>query len=219
MTKRQPIKVKICGITDPASAHAAVEFGAAYLGFISFPASPRHLTLDAAKVLAAGLPPLSKAHRVGVFVDASAGHIARFAGALELTHIQCHGKEDADQIQRIKALTGLKVIKSVTVKSAADLDKLTALADVADMLLLDAPPPKGSDLPGGNGVTVNWDLLNGLNLPCPWFLAGGLRADTVQTAVEKSGASLLDLSSGVESAPGVKDVALIRSLLSQIHSL
>lgn len=211
-----PIKVKICGITEENAALIASENSAAFLGFVSFEKSPRHLTINAAKNLEPLLP--DGPDRVGVFVNASAAHIALFADALKLDYAQLHGSETLEDIRIIKKLTGLKIIKALPLSSEKDLETAAAFYDCVDALLFDAPPPEGSSLPGGNHTAFDWKLLQHFACPVPWFLAGGLTPENVAAAIDCSGAAYLDVSSGVESAPGIKDPDKITNFLQAAHS-
>lgn len=205
------VNVKICGLSTPETVAAASEAGAAYLGFMFFDPSPRNLTIDAAKQLALSVP--AGPERVGVFVNASDTLIASAIEALDLTWLQLHGKETPEEIERIKSLTGKKVMKAIGVAEPTDLVSAKPYFEVADAMLFDAKPPKGSVLPGGNAVSFQWDLMQGAELPETWMLAGGLTPHNLIDAVKLSQACILDVSSGVESAPGVKSKSLIEAFL------
>lgn len=204
---------KICGVTTPDAFRAAVEDGAAFVGLVSFPASPRHLTVDEMVAL---LDQAGRAVPVVVLtVDADDAHLAEIADRVRPDFIQLHGTETPARAVQVRAITGAGIIKALPVTSPDDVQAATAWAEAADHLLFDARPPKGADRPGGLGHTFDWSLLVGLELERPWFLAGGLTLDTVAEAIERTGAPLVDVSSGVESAPGVKDIGLIRAFLDQ----
>lgn len=203
--------VKICGLTTAAAVEAAAQAGAAYGGFVSFPKSPRHLELDAIAALAAGAPP--SLCRVALSVNASDDHLAALVAA-GVDMLQLHGAESPERVSEIRARFGLPVMKAVGVASPGDLPALDEYAAVADQLLVDAKPAPGARLPGGMGVPFDWRLIAGRDWSVPWMLAGGLTPDNVAEAVRLTGARQVDVSSGVESAPGVKDPALIRAFVA-----
>lgn len=205
------IDVKICGISDAAHAHAAAMHGATWLGFIFFPPSPRNLSLEAARKLAQQLPVGPK--RVGVFVDATDDLMMGAVEALSLDAVQLHGSETPADAARIKKLLGVKVIKAIAVNAKEDIEKADPFLPYVDRILFDAKPPEGSALPGGNATSFPWQILGGTQLPYKWMLAGGLTADNAAEAVASSGATALDVSSGVETAPGKKSSAAIQHFL------
>ncbi|MCG6110860.1 MAG: phosphoribosylanthranilate isomerase [Paracoccus sp.] len=205
-------EVKICGLREPEHVAAAVEAGARFLGFVFFPKSPRAVTPQQAARLVADVPP--GVARVGLFVDPSDALLSKVLATGALDVIQLHGHESAARVAEVKALSGLPVMKALGLSGPDDLAQLVDYGVVADMLLVDAKPPKGADLPGGNGLAFDWRLLVGRRWLRPWMLAGGLTPDNVAEAVRLTGAPVVDVSSGVESAPGVKDVALIRAFVA-----
>ncbi len=205
------IDVKICGISDAAHAHAAAMHGATWLGFIFFPPSPRNLSLEAARKLAQQLPQGPK--RVGVFVNAADDLLLGAVEALSLDAVQLHGNETPDGAARIKKLLDVKVMKAIAISTEEDLSKADPFLPHVDRILFDAKPPKGSVLPGGNAVSFPWQILGHKQLPYKWMLAGGLTADNAAEAVAVSGATALDVSSGVETAPGKKSSASIQHFL------
>ncbi len=205
------VDVKICGLTTGETAQAAADAGAAYLGFMFFEPSPRHLTFTAAKNLSQELP--TGPERVGVFVDAADSFIDQAIEALDLTWLQLHGQESPEDIAHHKARTGLKVMKAVGVSARADVTAAAPFFDIADAMLFDAKPPKGAAMPGGNAVSFPWEIMRDAPLPPTWMLAGGLKPDTVAEAVKMSRAHILDVSSGVESSVGVKSINLIQAFL------
>lgn len=207
------VSVKICGLTQPESVDAAVKAGARYLGFVFFPKSPRHVSATQAAALAADVP-LGIA-RVGLFVNPDDALLESTLATVPLDVIQLHGSEDPARVAAVKSLTGLPVMKAVGVSEPQDLDALWDYGLVADMLLIDAKPPKGADLPGGNGLAFDWRLLAGRQILKPWLLAGGLTPDNVSQALRLTRAQGVDVSSGVESAPGVKDADLIRKFIAR----
>ena len=205
-------QVKICGLTRPEHVAAAVEAGAAFVGFVFFPKSPRNLTPEAAAALALEVP--VGVARVGLFVNPDDALLDAVLAVVPLDILQLHGSETPDRVAEIKARTGLPVMKAVGVAGPQDLDALWDYGLVADMLLVDAKAPKDAALPGGNGLAFDWRLLVGRKFLTPWMLAGGLTPDNVAEAVRLTGARIVDVSSGVESAPGEKDGALIRDFVA-----
>lgn len=201
------VRVKICGLRSPADVAAVAAAGAAYAGFVFFPKSPRHLTLPQAHEAALAAPPgLAK---VALTVDADDATLDAIVEGVPLDMLQLHGHETPDRVAEVRARYGLPVMKAMGVADEGDLAALTDMALAADQILIDAKPPKGADLPGGNGLSFDWRLLVGRKWLCPWMLAGGLTAQNVAQAVRLTGARQVDVSSGVESAPGVKDARLI----------
>ena len=200
------VRVKICGINGAAAIDAAVAAGADWIGFVFFPPSPRAVTPAQAAELAARHPdgPL----RVGLFVDPAEADVAGALAALRLDVLQLYAAPE--RAAALRARFGLPVWRAVGVAVAADLP---AAADGADALLIEAKPPPGATRPGGNAARIDWAMLRGWTAPAPWILAGGLTPDNVGAAIRASGAGAVDVSSGVESAPGVKDPALIRAFV------
>ena len=201
------IRVKICGLRDAATIRAAADAGAAYIGLNFFTKSPRSVTLTEAAALAVGVP--SGLAKVGLVVDADNAMLDTLTTDVPLDMLQLHGAEPPERVADVKARYGLPVMKVVGVAGPDDLQTIDAYLNVADQILVDAKPPKGADLPGGNGVTFDWDLLAGRRWPVPWMLAGGLTAENVQDAIARTGAKQVDAASGIETAPGVKDAGLI----------
>lgn len=202
-------QVKICGLKQPDHVRAAAEAGARFLGFVFFERSPRAVTPAQAAALATDLPP--GLARVGLFVNPDDDVLRDTLATAPLDIIQLHGAETPQRVAQVKALTGLPVMKAVGVAVPADLDALWDYGLVADMLLIDAKAPPGAALPGGNGLPFDWRLLSGRRILKPWLLAGGLTPDNVAEAIRLTGARGVDVSSGVEATPGVKDPALIRA--------
>jgi len=199
--------VKICGLSTPESVSAAVEAGAQFVGFVFFPPSPRSVDPAQAARLAVEVPP--GIGKVGLFVDPSDAQIDAVMAVVPLDFIQVHKVADPQRLQAIRSRSGLPLIVAQPVASAADVEAGLALAGVADMLLFDAKPAEDATLPGGNGIAFDWRLLANRRIPLPWMLAGGLTPETVARAVMLTGAKMVDVSSGVESAPGVKDAGAI----------
>ena len=207
------VAVKICGLSQPESVDAALKAGARYLGFDFFEKSPRNVTPAKAAALVTDVP-LGIA-RVGLFVNPDDAALQSTLAHVPLDIIQLHGHESPARVAEVKALTGLPVMKAVGISEASDLDALWDYGLVADMLLVDAKPPKGAVLPGGNGLAFDWRLLVGRQMVRPWLLAGGLTPENVAQAIRLTRAPGVDVSSGVESAPGVKDAEKIRQFVSR----
>lgn len=203
--------MKICGLKTPESVAAATEAGAAYVGFNFFPPSPRYVTPEAARLLAFEVP--SGIAKVALTVDAEDVTLDGIVETVPLDMLQLHGKETPGRVAEIRARFGLPVMKVVGIAEEADVAKLDLYTHVADQVMVDAKPPPGGRLPGGNGVPFDWRLIQNRRWPTPWMLAGGLTPENVGEAIRLTGARQVDVSSGVESAPGVKDCALIRAFL------
>lgn len=201
------VRVKICGLKTAADVAAVVEAGAAYAGFNFFPKSPRHVTPEEARALALAAP--DGLCKVALVVDADDATLDRIVAEVPLDMLQLHGLETPARVAEIKGRYGLPVMKVIGVAAEADLSNLLDYQLVADQILVDAKAPKGAVLPGGNGLTFDWRLLVGRKWLKPWMLAGGLTPDNVAQAVRLTGARQVDVASGVESAPGVKDAARI----------
>lgn len=206
--------VKICGLTTPETLDAALAGGAAFVGAVVFPKSPRHIDpLHAATLFERAR---SRARIVAVTVDADDALLTEIALILKPDLIQLHGSETPARAERVRTLTGAGIIKALPIRTEADFASVPDWADVADHLLFDAKPPEGSSLPGGVGASFDWSLMQNRALPARWFLAGGLEPQNITEAVRISGAPLVDVSSGVESAPGVKDADLIHAFLEAV---
>jgi phosphoribosylanthranilate isomerase len=205
------IRVKICGLSKSTDLSAAIHAGASYVGFVFFPKSPRCLSLPAAADLAATVP--AGICKVALTVNADNAQLDQMIETVPLDMLQLHGSESPDRVAEVKTRYGLPVMKAVGVADESDLPLLDDYLRIADQILVDAKPPTGSELPGGNGLTFDWRLIAGRRWPVPWMLAGGLTSDNVQEAIRLTGARQVDVSSGVESAPGVKDAGLIRTFL------
>jgi len=210
------MQVKICGLTDAAALNAAVTAGARYVGFVFFQKSPRHLNVEAARQLALLVP--DGIAKVALTVNADDAYLDEITAAVPLDMLQLHGQESPARVAELRARYGLPMMKAVGVATADDLPALDLYGRVADQLLVDAKPPKGADLPGGNGLAFDWRLIAGRRWLVPWMLAGGLTPDNVAEAVRLTGAKQVDVSSGVESAPGIKDPALIAAFIATAQS-
>lgn len=207
------ISVKVCGLSDPDHIAVAAKAGAAYVGFVFFSKSPRYVSTEQARALALVTPPgLAK---VALVVNAGNSELDALTDTVPLDMLQLHGAESPERVAEVKERYGLPVMKAVGVATHADIDGLAAYEAVADQLLIDAKPPKDAPRPGGNGLAFDWSLLRGRKYwTKPWMLAGGLTCENVGEAVRLTGARQVDVSSGIESAPGVKDSRLIAEFVS-----
>jgi phosphoribosylanthranilate isomerase len=214
-----PVEVKICGLDRAETVDAAIEFGAAYTGFVFYPPSPRNLTPADASDLTARVP--SNVTRVALFVDPSDDDIAAVLDLNQIDLLQLHGAESAERIAAIKSITGLAAMKVVKLAGADDLAASQEYLNTADHLLFDAKPPAEmtNALPGGNALAFDWKLLRNAEIALPWMLAGGLTPENIAEAVAISGAKAIDVSSGVENAPGVKSVEKIKAFLTAVQGL
>ena len=206
------MRVKICGLNDPVAFDTAIDAGADWIGFVFFPPSPRFVTPSAAAALSArhaGGPP-----RVGLFVDPTEAAIAAVLAEVPLDILQLYGR--IEDLPNLRARFGLPVWRAVGIETVDDLpsDNLGA-----DALVLEAKPPPAATRPGGNARTFDWSVLRGWQATAPWILAGGLTPDNVAEAIRATGATAVDVSSGVESARGVKDPALIRSFIARARAV
>jgi len=202
------IRVKICGLKTPQDVAAAAAAGAAYAGFVFFAKSPRHVTIAEAAALAIDAP--VGLCKVALTVNVTDAELDAITDAVPLDMLQLHGKEPPQRVAEVRARYGLPVMKAVGIADASDLPQIAEYEQVADQLLIDAKPPRDAVLPGGNGLAFDWRLLAGRKYwQKPWMLAGGLTPDNVAEAIRMTGTRQVDVSSGVESAPGQKDAALI----------
>ncbi|MCL4149330.1 UNVERIFIED_CONTAM: hypothetical protein GTU68_025688 [Idotea baltica] len=206
------IHVRFLGLSTAETLAAAVAVGARYVGFVFFAKSPRNVDLPLAATLAESVP--EGVCKVALTVNADDATLDRLIDTVPLDMLQLHGSETPDGVAAIRTRYGLPVMKAVGIADESDLPALLDYQQVADQILVDAKPPKHADLPGGNGLAFDWRLIAGRRWPVPWMLAGGLTPYNVAEAIELTGARQVDVSSGVESAPGVKDPALIRSFLA-----
>ena len=207
---------KICGLTTPETLDAALAGGAAFVGAVVFPKSPRHINpLHGATLFERAR---GKAKIVAVTVDADDVLLTEIALVLKPDLIQLHGSETPARAEQVRMLTGAGIIKALPIRVHEDFAEAETWEPFADHLMFDARPPEGSDLPGGVGARFDWLLLAGRAYRHPWFVAGGLSPDNVAQAIRISGAPAVDVSSGVETAPGVKDPALIAAFLDAVRS-
>ena len=206
-----PVSVKICGLATVDDVRACADAGANYMGLVFFEKSPRNITIPAARELALAAP-LGLA-KVALVVNPSDAELDAITGTVPLDMLQLHGRETPERVAEVKARYGLPVMKAVGIADGDDLPKLESYFGVADQILVDAKPPKGGELPGGNGLSFDWRLIAGRRWPCPWMLAGGLTPENVAEAVKMTGAKQVDVSSGVEDAPGQKNAKLIQKFV------
>lgn len=206
--------VKICGLKTTEAIERAVVRGATHIGFIFFEKSPRHVEADVAAALCENVRGRVKV--VAVTVDADNEDLDEIVAVLKPDILQLHGNETPERVLTIKALYGLPVMKAFSVRDADDLAKIKPYIDIADRFLFDAKPPVGSDLPGGNGVSFDWQLMRSLDADVDYMLSGGLNRDNIEQALTITGAHGIDISSGVESAPGVKDLILIDAFFDAV---
>ncbi len=206
------ISVKICGLTAPEQVRAAVGAGARYLGFNFFPKSPRYVSPEQAAKLVVDVP--IGVAKVALVVNATDEMLDSITQTAPFDMLQLHGSESAERVQEVKDRYGLPVMKVIGIADAEDLAAIDAYSEVADQLLIDAKASKNAVLPGGNGLAFDWRLLAGRKYwRKPWMLAGGLNPDNVAEAIRMTGANQVDVASGVESAPGVKDAGKIRAFI------
>lgn len=211
------IQIKICGLSTPEAVDRAADLNADMAGFIFFPKSPRHIAVDTAAALAEQ----SRARglkTVAVSVDMDDAGLDQIVSAVKPNWLQLHGSESPQRTAELKARYGLPVMKAFAIREAADFDKIGPYKGIADRFLFDAKAPKGSDLPGGNGVSFDWRLLATLDASANYMLSGGLTKDNIGEALGISGAPGVDVSSGVESAPGVKDLEMMDSFVRAVHA-
>ncbi len=207
------VKVKICGLKTQEAVEAAIKNGADFIGLVHFPKSPRHVTL----IEAGKLADLARRRVKTVLLLVNPGHalIDEATRTVSPDYIQLHGNESVKDVRAIKTRANLPVIKAIPVETAKDVADSAAYGEVADMLLFDAKPSKDALLPGGNGIPFDWSALKGFNSDKDYMLSGGLDPQTVAQAIRETGAAIVDVSSGVESAPGIKDLEKIKTFIEQ----
>lgn len=209
------VEAKICGLSTPETLDAAVQGGARWVGFVTYPRSPRHISTDLLRTLGARVP--RSVGRVGLFVDPDDALLEERLATGAIDMLQLQGSETPARVAELKARTGKAVMKVINVATRADVERgMAAYAPVADRLMFE---PAGGVLPGGNAKVFDWTILRGVTVPLPWFLAGGLTPDNVAEAVRVTGAPTVDVSSGVESSRGVKSIELIRAFLDRVKAL
>jgi len=209
------VEAKICGLSTPETLDAAVAGGARWVGFVTYPRSPRHIPTDVLRTLGARVP--KNVGRVGLFVDPDDALLDERLATGAIDMLQLQGSETPERVAGVKARTGKSVMKVINVTTRDDAERgIAAYASVADRLMFE---PAGGILPGGNAKALDWTILRGLTVPLPWFLAGGLTPDNVAEAVRVTGAPTVDVSSGVEASRGVKSIELIRAFLDRVKAL
>jgi phosphoribosylanthranilate isomerase len=212
------VAAKICGLRSAEAVAAAVDGGAAYVGFVFYPPSPRSVTPQMAATLCAAVP--AGVARVGLFVDADDKAIATVLDSVPLDILQFHGCESGERVAQARSRFGLRVMKAVAIADVGDVSIAAKYEDAADLLLFDTKPPRRPDaLPGGNGLAFDWGLIAGRSWHRPWMLSGGLTAELLPAAVRITGAAMVDVSSGVESRPGQKDPGKISAFLAAARTL
>tara|TARA_R110002020_G_scaffold47752_21_gene136191 strand:- start:482 stop:1162 length:681 start_codon:yes stop_codon:yes gene_type:complete len=208
--------IKICGLSTPDAVDRAADLNADMVGFIFFPKSPRHVAVDTAAIL--GVRARERGlETVAVSVDMDDAGLEEIVSHVKPDWLQLHGEESPERVRELKNRFGLPVMKAFAIREATDLERIAPYMGIADRFLFDAKPPKGSDLPGGNGVSFDWRLLARLDEGLDYMLSGGLTKDNVGEALTISGAPGIDVSSGVESAPGVKDLAMIDAFVRAVR--
>ncbi|MCA1774165.1 MAG: phosphoribosylanthranilate isomerase [Loktanella sp.] len=210
------VAVKICGVTTAEDIMACAKAGARYIGFNFFPKSPRYMPPAQAAAVAADVP-MGMA-KVGLVVNATDAELDHLTQIVPIDMLQLHGAETPERVMQIKARYGLPIMKVVGIAGADDLAKIDLYSGVADQILIDAKAPKDAILPGGNGLSFDWRLLDGRRWPLPWMLAGGLTPTNVGEAIRRTGATQVDVASGVEAAPGVKTAELIKAFCDAARS-
>lgn len=208
--------VKICGLREARHVDAAVAAGAGLTGFVFFPPSPRNVSIEEAASLTARVP--ESVRKVALTVDADDDLLARIVAGAGIDTVQLHGSETPARVDHVRKAFGLPVIKALPISSADDVAAARIFEGHADMLLFDAKPPKDATRPGGNAESFDWTLLQGIDFQVPWLLAGGLDASNVARALSITGAPMVDVSSGVEDAPGQKSTQKIRDFIAAVQS-
>jgi phosphoribosylanthranilate isomerase len=213
------IRAKICGLSTRETVRAAVDAGASHLGFVFFAKSPRNISPKQVAELCADIPP--SVIKTGVFVNPEDSQLDRILAAAPLDLLQLHGSESPARVQEIKARFKRPVMKAIALSGSDDMAVARAYESCADMLLFDAKAPTDltDALPGGNGRAFDWKIIQAAEINLPWMLSGGLNMDNIAEAIAISGAQMIDVSSGVESRPGLKDIAKIKAFMSKVNSL
>jgi len=214
---KQSLDIKICGLSTKEAIDAVIAGGASHMGFIFFEKSPRHISLAQAAILADHAGDVIK--KVPVTVNADDTYLDLVVEAVGPDMLQLHGSETPERVHEVKSKYALPVMKAIAIREASDLEKIEPYKGIVDQFLFDAKPPEGSDLPGGNGVSFDWEIMDQLGADVPYMLSGGLHAGNVLGSVRQSGSTAIDVSSGVESSPGIKDVKLIEEFLETCSSI
>lgn len=215
--RAQPFRVKICGLTEPGAVELAVELGASFLGFVLYPPSPRFVPPERLAELLERVPETVRS--VGVTVDPTDAFLDHVLAHASLDVLQLHGAESPERVRAVALRTGCRVMKAIRVGEAADLEGIEAFFEAADLLLFDARPPRDAAWPGGHGLPFDWRLLGGFSAPLPWALAGGLETGNLAAAVELLRPPIVDASSGLECAPGIKDPTKVRAFMAEARRL
>ena len=210
---QSPTLVKICGLTSPEAIKGAAQAGATYGGLVFYEKSPRHLSLVKAREVALAAPPGFA--KVALVVNPQDAFLEEMLSQVPIDILQLHGAEQPQRVQQIKQSTGLPIMKALGIATAQDLHEIARYAEICDQLLIDAKPAPGAKLPGGNGLAFDWQLLENHTWKIPWMLAGGLTPDNVAQAIRVTQARQIDVSSGVECAPGLKDMDKMRNFVVQ----
>ena len=210
---QSPTQVKICGLTSPEAIEGAAQAGATYGGLVFYEKSPRHLSLAKAREVALAAPPGFA--KVALVVNPQDAFLEEMLSQVPIDILQLHGAEQPQRVQQIKQSTGLPIMKALGIATAQDLHEIDRYAEICDQLLIDAKPAPGAKLPGGNGLAFDWQLLENHTWKIPWMLAGGLTPENVAQAIRVTQARQIDVSSGVESAPGLKDMDKMRNFVAQ----
>ena len=208
-----PTRVKICGLNSPEAIKGAAQAGATYGGLVFYEKSPRHLSLAKAREVALAAPPGFA--KVALVVNPQDAFLEEMLSQVPIDILQLHGAEQPQRVQQIKQSTGLPIMKALGIATAQDLHEIDRYAEICDQLLIDAKPAPGAKLPGGNGLAFDWQLLENHTWKIPWMLAGGLTPENVAQAIRVTQARQIDVSSGVESAPGIKDMDKMRNFVAQ----
>ncbi len=206
------MKVKICGLSTPEDVSTTIEAGADLVGFVFFPKSPRNISLEQALYLSSLVP--SNVKKVVLVVNPEDFFLEKIITAVDPDMIQLHGREKVSRVSEIRDLFNLPIMKAVGIRDRNDLGALNEYSQVADQLLVDAKPVDPNSLPGGNGIAFDWKLISEFNWELPWMLAGGLNSGNVATALKLTNAKQVDVSSGVEKSPGIKDHKEIRKFIT-----
>ncbi len=210
-------KIKICGLKEPETLETTIQAGADFVGFVFFPKSPRNVDLQEAATLVSQIE--NRTASVALTVNASDDQIESINTTVNPDWFQLHGSETLERVIEVKKLTQKPVIKAFGVATQADIDQAMPYKEAVDFMLFDAkPPPDGKSLPGGNGLSFDWTLMKNVEKQMQYMLSGGLNPENVQSAIELTGASAVDVSSGVESAPGIKDPQKIRAFIEAARS-
>lgn len=215
MMSSHSVEIKICGLKTQQAVEAVLKNGASHIGFIFFPKSPRHVEPEQAAELAR--PARGKAGIVAVTVDAGDAQLDKIVSLLQPDILQLHGHETPERVAYVKQRYGLPVMKAFSIRERSDFDAVAPYKGIADRFLFDAKAPKGSELPGGNGVAFDWNLLKEQSGLGNYMLSGGLNAENIHVALAKTGSFAIDISSGVESEPGKKDLHLIDAFFAAVH--